>query len=144
LFDLMYGRGGDPKELPPTCFHVLLPGEVVSIQGIEVFPFRVPHQTRDISLGLVVTYEAKRILFSGDSAWSDDFITHCRGADLFLCECSHYDEDTSNHISYKILSENLPRLACKRLLLTHVGDSMLARSHALPVTIATDGMVLEL
>jgi ribonuclease BN (tRNA processing enzyme) len=144
LFDVMYGRGGEPRELPPTSFHALAPARGLSLQGIQVFPFAVPHQARGISLGLLLSYQGKRILFSGDSAWSDEFITHCQGVDLFLCECSHYDEDTSNHMSYKTLREHLPRLQCKRLLLTHAGDQMLARSHELPITIAADGMVVEI
>ncbi|MGH7824754.1 MAG: MBL fold metallo-hydrolase [Candidatus Binatia bacterium] len=142
LFRLMYG--GATKELPPACFHALEPGQPASVEGVQVFPFRVPHQAHEVSLGLRITYEEKRILFSGDSAWSDDFVTHSRGTDLFLCECSHYNEHTSNHISYEKLRGNLQRLECKRLLLTHLGEEMLARRHELPVAMAQDGMVVEI
>jgi ribonuclease BN (tRNA processing enzyme) len=144
LFRLMYGSGGERRELPPTSFHVLEPGQLANIAAIQVLPFRVPHQVREISLGLVITYEGKRILFSGDSAWSDDFVTHCRGADLFLCECSHYEEESSNHLSYLKLREKLKDLQCKKLLLTHVGEQMLARRQELPVTMVEDGMVVEI
>jgi ribonuclease BN (tRNA processing enzyme) len=144
LFRLMYGSGAEPRELPPTSFHVLQPGLLSIVDGIQVLPFRVPHQVREVSLGLLVTYEGKRILFSGDSAWSDDFLTHARGADLFLCECSHYSEDSGNHISYFKLREKLEQLQCKKLLLTHLGEQMLARRHKLPVRFAEDGMVVEI
>jgi ribonuclease BN (tRNA processing enzyme) len=144
LFRLMYGSGAERRELPPTSFHVLEPGQPVTLAGIEVLPFRVPHQVHDISLGLLVTYEGKRILFSGDSGWSDDFLTHARGADLFLCECSHYAEESSNHINYLKLREQLQLLQCKKLLLTHLGEQMLARRQELPVTMLDDGMVVEI
>jgi ribonuclease BN (tRNA processing enzyme) len=144
LFQLMYGAGSERRDLPPTCFHVLEPEQPLTVAAIQVLPFRVPHQVRDISLGLMISYEHKRILFSGDSAWSDDFLTRARGADLFLCECSHYDEETSNHVSYTILREKLHQLQCKKLLLTHLGEQMLARRQELPVTTAEDGMVVEI
>ncbi len=69
---------------------------------------------------------------------------HARGVDLFLCECSFYDEAASNHVNYLALSKNLSRLECKKLVLTHLGEEMLARKTDLTVTMAEDGMVIEL
>ena len=71
LYRLMYG--GD---IPPLRFHLLQPGETELILGIHVLPFRVPHQIQAISLGLKISYEGKQILFSGDSAWTDLFLSH--------------------------------------------------------------------
>jgi ribonuclease BN (tRNA processing enzyme) len=104
----------------------------------------VPHQLRDISLGLKVTYQGKTILFSGDSGWTDQFVAHARGAELFLCECCFYDREVANHMSYRKLEENLGRLKCKQILLTHLGDEMLARKDELKVPSAYDGMVIEI
>lgn len=144
LFQLMYGAVKDPNQLPPVSFHTLNPDEPALIAGIEVLPFRVPHQTHEVSLGLEVGYDGKRILFSGDSAWTDLFIHRAQGADLFLCECSFYDEPAGNHVSFVELRENLPHLKCKKLLLTHLGEEMLARQSQLPVALAEDGMVIDL
>lgn len=144
LFRLMYGSGKSTNPLPPIAFHTLSPDQPACIAGIEVLPFRVPHQTHEVSLGLEVRYEGKRILFSGDSAWTDLFIERARGVDLFLCECSFYDRSESNHVSFAELRESLPRLQCKRLLLTHLGDEMLARQKELPVSLADDGLVIDL
>ena len=109
-----------------------------------MLPFRVPHQIQAISLGLKITYEGKRILFSGDSAWTDLFLSHARGVDLFLCECSFYEQDSANHLNYKTLQEKLTRLECKKLVLTHLGEAMLKRREELAATCAEDGMVIEL
>lgn len=144
LFRLMYGGGTASSELPPLSFHVLNPDHAASIDKIEVLPFLVPHQSREISLGLSIAYDGKRILFSGDSAWTDIFISQARGVDLFLCECSSYSEAAGNHVSFLKLHEALPRFECKHLVLTHLGDEMLARKRELPVTIAEDGMIIEL
>ncbi len=144
LFRLMYGSGKASTPLPPVSFRVLNPDQVTTIDNIEVFPFRVPHQDHEISLGLKIAYEGRRILFSGDSAWTDVLIEQARGVDLFLCECSFYGEVIGNHVSFLKLREHLPRLECKKLILTHLGDEMLARKNELPVTIAEDGMVVDL
>jgi ribonuclease BN (tRNA processing enzyme) len=144
LFRLMYGSGTGSTDLPSTEFHVLNPDQPATIAGIHVFPFRVPHQVDQVSLGLKVTCDQKQILFSGDSAWNEIFISHARGVDLFLCECSFYDRETSNHVNYLALKRDLARLECKKLVLTHLGAEMLTRKNKLPVTMAEDGMTIEI
>jgi ribonuclease BN (tRNA processing enzyme) len=139
LYRLMYG--GD---VPPLRFHLLQPGETELILGIDVLSFRVPHQVQAISLGLKISYEGKQILFSGDSAWTDLFLSHARGADLFLCECSFYEQESANHLNYKTLREKLSRLECKKLVLTHLGEEMLHRQKELQAICAEDGMIIEL
>ena len=114
------------------------------IDGIEVNPFRVPHQVNEVSLALKVIYNRKQILFSGDSAWSDEFLEHARGVDVFICECTYYDRETSNHMSYLQLREQLPKLRCRRIILTHMSSDMLARSSEIACAMAHDGMVVEI
>jgi len=144
LYGVMYGSGQVPAELSPLRFAVLEPLQWQNVAGVEVYSFRVPHQTQDVSLGLKVAYEGRQILFSGDSAWTDVFIEHARGVDLFLCECSYYDDRPGMHVNYRALAAKLPRLECKKLLLTHLGDDMLARRHQLAAAAAEDGMVIEI
>jgi ribonuclease BN (tRNA processing enzyme) len=144
LFELMYGGGKSALAKALVRFQVLDPGVPHRVKGIDVFPFRVPHQTSDISLGLRVGYQGKQILFSGDSAWTEAFIEQARGVDLFLCECSFYREQPGMHVNYSALQANRHRLECKKLVLTHLGEEMLARSHELAITMAEDGMVIEI
>lgn len=144
LFDIMYGSSLSAKSLPLTRFHVLQPEKNKIIQGISVFPFRVPHQEREVSLALRVDYRGKRILFSGDSAWSELFVKHARGADLFLCECSFYNRKASNHMNYQTLHENLSKLMCKQIVLTHLGDEVLTRRKTISLPLAEDGMVIAI
>jgi ribonuclease BN (tRNA processing enzyme) len=143
LFQLMYGGSGG-KDLPPPRFHVLQPERPDTIAGVRVFPFRVPHQVEEVSLGLKVAYNGKQVLFSGDSAWTDIFLEHARGSDLFLCECSFYEQGSGNHVSFAALRPKLASLQCKRLVLVHLSEEMLARGGDLGVTLAEDGMVIEL
>jgi ribonuclease BN (tRNA processing enzyme) len=143
IFDVMYGNGESSRELPPTVFHTLAPGKAVSVHGIDVFSFRVPHQVQEISLGLKVTYQGKQILFSGDSAWTDQFLIHAHGCDLFLCECSFYDQDSSNHMNYRQLRSRLSDSNCKKIVLVHMGDVMLSHARESVYTTAEDGMTME-
>jgi ribonuclease BN (tRNA processing enzyme) len=144
LFRLMYGEGLAGKEIPPTRFHILTPDTSTNIDGIAVFAFRVPHQVEEVSLALKVNCDGKQLLFSGDSAWTDLFLEQARGVDLFLCECSLYHPGAVLHVSFLELQENLPRLHCKKLVLTHLGEEMLSRRNDLPVICAEDGMVIEI
>jgi ribonuclease BN (tRNA processing enzyme) len=144
LFDLMYGSGSMAKELPPVQFELLEPERSQSVTGIEVFAFRVPHQVHEISLALKVSYKGKQLLFSGDSAWTEQFVTHASGVDLFLCECSHYGRESTNHLSYRVLREHLSRLRCKQLVLTHLGEGMLAHRDEIDIALAEDGKIFDL
>ena len=144
LYTIMYGNGKKPAEFSMVDFVILHPEQLQSVAGIEVFPFRVPHQSNDVSLGLKIAYQGKQVLFSGDSLWTDLFIEQAKGVDLFLCECSFLDEQPGMHVNYRVLQANLPRLQCKKLVLTHLGEAMLAHRHQLAMTVAEDGMVIEI
>jgi ribonuclease BN (tRNA processing enzyme) len=140
LFRLMYGS----KESPPVEYHCFEPEKSLRVAGVEIFTFRVPHQLSDVSLALKVRCDGKEILFSGDSAWTDRFIEEACGVDLFLCECTFFDQGKGNHIRYVTVKEKLSSLNCHRLVLTHLGEEMLARQNEVRVECAQDGMVFEL
>lgn len=143
LYALMYGSAKGAADVLPLDFVTLQPERSQDICGIEVYCFRVPHQVQDVSLALKLTYQTRRVLFSGDSAWTDRFIEQAADVDLFLCECSFYDEQPGMHVNYRQLAANLARLKCKKLLLTHLGEDVLERRHQLAPGIAEDGMVIE-
>lgn len=144
LFDVMYGVGLDSEDLPPSRFHLLRPGETVHIDDIPVFSFRVPHQVGEVSLALKVTYGGKQILYSGDSAWTDQVLVHGRGVDLFICECTYWERHTANHMNYTQLQHKLAKMQCSQILLTHMGSEVLSRTAEIPYLTARDGMVLDI
>lgn len=145
LYRVMYGSGShSEQDLPPVEFVVLHSEQHRSVAGFELFPFAVPHQRQDISLALKVSHQRRQLLFSGDSAWTEAFLKHAEGVDLFLCECSFFEEQPAMHINYQVLRVNLPRLRCKRLIITHLGEEMLARREELEVDTAEDGMVIQI
>src|SRR5690242_11090429 len=64
MFRWMFGEQAEPRDPPPTEFRELAPGRDETIAGIRVAPFRVPHQARDVSLGLRVACGGRTLLFS--------------------------------------------------------------------------------
>jgi ribonuclease BN (tRNA processing enzyme) len=125
-------------------FRELTPGADAVIGGVGVHPFRVPHQTTCVSLGLRVSVDGRQILYSGDSAWSEDFVRESQGTDLFLCECFLFDTRVDYHMNYRDLARQASRLGCKRLLLTHLGREFLDRQAGVTIECAEDGTVVVL
>lgn len=143
LHRVMYGELSTRDLSFDLVFHQLPPGRSASVCEVELFPFRVPHQKDDISLGYRVTVDGKSLLYSGDCGWNEDLVRYAHGTDLFICECCYFHTRTAYHISYPQLAEHAPRLGCKRLLLSHLGREVLERLPQLTLEWATDGLVVE-
>jgi ribonuclease BN (tRNA processing enzyme) len=138
------------KELAarPMCFEVryieLQPGETTEIGAVSIEPFRVPHQEKEISLGLVVGVGGRKIFYSGDTGWTEELVTRSQGTDLFICECCFYETRVDFHLDYPRLHENRHRFGCKRMVLTHLGREVQAHRDDVEIDLAYDGMVVEL
>jgi ribonuclease BN (tRNA processing enzyme) len=120
------------------------PGDTFQLADNEIEAFEVPHSAQPFSLAYrVTTPDHQRLLFSGDSAWTDEFVEKSRDVDLFLCECCTLTPETPVHISYEELLGKRDKLGCKKLLLTHLGADM-REATGLVCDLAVDGMVVEL
>jgi ribonuclease BN (tRNA processing enzyme) len=76
----------------------------------------------------------------------DALVDVSSGADLFICECSAFENDARYHLNWRTIERNLTRLGARRLLLTHMGPEMLARCKEVSsprVILGEDGMTLE-
>lgn len=120
-------RAREPREVGPAT--------VTSFEVIHA-PETFPHALR-------IEYGGKVIAFSGDTEWTDVLFEAADGADLFICECQEYERRVPGHIDYQTLSEKRDRLGCRRLVLTHLGESMLSRVDELDVETAEDGLEIE-
>jgi hypothetical protein len=47
-------------------------------------------------------------------------------------------------LDYTTITEKRPQLACERLVLTHMGDEVLARLDGLDIEAAADGAAIEI
>ncbi len=106
--------------------------------------FGTYHQADSVPHGIVLESGGARIAFSGDTGWFDELPDHVRGADLFICECTLFDEEFEYHLNYRTLRDKLDQFECKRIILTHLGRTMAERRGRLEVETADDGLVLTL
>jgi ribonuclease BN (tRNA processing enzyme) len=123
----------------------LPPSVATDVGALRVTPFPVVHgNSGGPFYGYRIAVENRVISFSGDTEWTDTLVDVARGADLFITECYAYDKPIRYHLNFKTLSQNLPRLTAKKLILTHMSDEMLAQIDKVPHTTASDGMRVEL
>jgi ribonuclease BN (tRNA processing enzyme) len=104
----------------------------------------VRHQSGAPSYALRIEYEGKVISYSGDTEWTDSLLDAANGADLFVCECNFFDKQIPGHLNYRTLVEKRGQLACKRIVITHMGEDMLAHLDDADLEAAADGAVITL
>jgi ribonuclease BN (tRNA processing enzyme) len=120
------------------------PERSFSVGGTGVCPFRAIHQEQPISLGFEFLISNRKIVYSGDTGWTEDLVTHSQKSDLLICECSYFETRLATHLDYPRILENLPRLGSKRIVLTHLGEEVLRRRQDIGLELASDGLVVTL
>ena len=144
LFEALYEKTALEPMSFPISYQELVPGSAHTVADVRLLPFVVPHVAELCCLGYRLEADGRAIVYSGDSAWSDEFITQARGADLFLCECSTFEPEVPIHISYREIAERAQDIDCRRIVLTHLGAEPLRRQREISLECARDGMTLEL
>lgn len=109
-----------------------------------VTPFAVQHVSGAPSYALRVEYDGKVIAYSGDTEWTESLLDVARGADLFICEAYFFEKKIKYHLDYRTLREQRGRLACGRLILTHMSQDMLSRLAEVEFECADDGQIVVL
>jgi ribonuclease BN (tRNA processing enzyme) len=145
LFNTMFPfSSGDLERVRRTLeFVELEPARKACFGKVEVESLRVPHMKRDLCLALKIAIGGKTIAFSGDTGWCEDLISFTAGADLFLCECTYFENPLGVHLSYPLLESKRRNFDVKRMMLTHIGREVLERSSQLKMELAADGMRVE-
>jgi ribonuclease BN (tRNA processing enzyme) len=118
--------------------------EPATIGPLTVLPVPVVHPSGATAFGLRIDAGRAVIGFSGDTAWTPALGEIARGADLFICECCGYDIAVPSHLHYTHLRASIAQLGARRLVLTHLGATMLARLAEIDLEVAEDGQVIEL
>lgn len=144
LFSALYEKTAADPQPHAVHYGVLQAGRAADVGGVRVTPLQVPHVPELVAFAYRIEVAGRTILYSGDSAWTDDFVQHARGVDLFLCECSTFDTRLDIHVSYPEVAAAARNLGCKRLLLSHLGSEVLDRQGEVSLECARDGMTLEL
>jgi ribonuclease BN (tRNA processing enzyme) len=126
----------------PTAFVELTPREPTAVASMVVTGYEVVHPSGAPTLALRIECEGRVLAYSGDTEWTDALLDAAAGSDLFVCEAYYFERMIKYHLSYTTLERHRAALACRRLVLTHMSDDMLARLDQVPAEAAEDGMTL--
>jgi ribonuclease BN (tRNA processing enzyme) len=119
----------------------------LTVGGVTVTPFEVNHPSGAPPYALRFDVDGKVLAFTGDTGWVEVLCEVARGADLFITECFQYDVVLPIHLDYAAIDVNYQKLGARRVLLTHMGEAMLANVEKVDRSrylIARDGMTLDL
>ncbi len=143
LLNLLFPGPGDVRSGFWPDFPVISAGESLQIGDIRVSAYPAAHSPMAHPLSLRIDCKGTVIAYSGDTEWSDVLPEISRGADLFICETYEYLQAAGNHINYLTLLDHRHELDCRRIVLTHLGNTMIERCGSLEFECAQDGMVIE-
>lgn len=139
---------GHPIEGRPLGFELRfreLPTDVpVDVAGYEIRAFATHHAPESCPHGLLCRANGRTVAYSGDTGWFNGLPDRVRGADLFLCECTQARHGYPYHLSLEELAPRRGDLDCGRILLTHLGAEMRARSDYRGFDAADDGLVVNI
>lgn len=119
----------------------------LEVAGITVTPFEVHHPSGAPPYALRFDVDGRVVAFTGDTGWVEVLYEVARDADLFITECFQYDGALPIHLDYKTIDANYDKLGAKQVLLTHMGEEMLAELEKVDTSrymISEDGMILDL
>jgi ribonuclease BN (tRNA processing enzyme) len=109
-----------------------------------VTAYEVEHLSGSPSLAFRIEWGGKIIAYSGDTEWTETLIPVARASDLFITEAYSFDRKVRYHMDVESLKAHLDELECKRLIVTHMSQSTLARLDDLPFEHAEEGMTIQL
>jgi hypothetical protein len=127
MFQWMFGERASAASCRRSSFHQLEPGRGGDDRRHPRLPFPRTAQVRDVSLGLKVAIGGKTMLFP-ETPRGRKTSSSSRAASIYSSANAATTTARRRPHDYLKLRENLPRLGCKQLLLTHMGEEMLARS----------------
>jgi ribonuclease BN (tRNA processing enzyme) len=125
-----------------TRFVELADRVAVEAGPVHVTGYEVSHASGAPPFALRITGEGKVVTYSGDTEWTESLVDAVQGADLFIAEALSYDRRIRYHLDLATLLEHRSRLDCRRLIVTHMGEDVLARLDGLAVEAAEDGKQL--
>ncbi len=131
----------------PLTLVEITPGSAQLIGGFEVRTIEVIHPSGAPATGVRISNGKKIFAYSGDTQWTEALTDVARDAEFLMIECYAAQPGVPHHIDWMTLSQNLPRLMAKRIVLTHLGEGALAIRAAMEqagLEIAADGKTYDI
>jgi len=121
-------------------------GQPTDVLGHTVLTTTVQHFSGAPSTAIRLSDGQKTFAYSGDSEWVEALVDVASGADLFIIECYGYSGQLTGHVTWDVLKSRLRDLRARRIMLTHMNPTMLARTDeakAAGTLVAEDGLVVD-
>jgi ribonuclease BN (tRNA processing enzyme) len=144
IFRAMYAESADEPLPYELQFIEVRPGKELVFDGRRIECFPVPHQEHPPSYGYEIRSAGRKIVYSGDTGWTEELLLHAENSDLFICECSFFETRLETHLDYPGIAENFERFGSKRIVLTHLGQEVLRRRSEVELEVAHDGLAVDL
>lgn len=142
--EIFFPGSTDLKTQFPLHFIELPDNERLKVGSLVVSAYPALHTAGTNPHSLRIECNNKVISYSGDTQWNESLVEAACGADLFICEAFEYDRKMKNHIDYQTLIQNQHTLDCRRIILTHMNDSMLKNLDHIDLECADDGMMITI
>ena len=123
----------------PLSFAELFPRRETTLGPLTVTPFEGVHPSGSSSLALRIHLAGCIISYTGDTEWTEALLDAARDADLFICEAYYFEKKIKYHLDYRTILDQLPRLGCRRIILTHMSQDLLSRLGEVRIDWAEDG-----
>jgi ribonuclease BN (tRNA processing enzyme) len=144
--EVLFPKSTGTKWRFPWSVQEIAVGVASDVLGHSLLTAQVIHQSGAPSTAVRLSDGKTTFAYSGDTEWTDALKPIAANADLFICECYAYAGKMTGHLSWEILQAQVPELRAKRMMLTHMNPSVLARLEeigAAGVLVAADGLVLN-
>ena len=142
--EILFPGSSEVKQRFPLSFTELTTESSEQVGPISVTAFPVIHFSGAPPYALRTEVEERVIVYSGDTEWTDSLIEASASADLFICEAYYFDKVMKFHLDYKSLLSHREQFSCRRFLLTHMSENMLAELERVEIETAHDGLVVTL
>ena len=146
LLEVFFPKSTGSKWRFPWSVQEIAVGVETDVLGHSVVTAEVIHQSGAPSTALRLADGEKVFAYSGDTEWTDALLPIAADADLFICECYAYAGKITGHVSWEILTAKRESLRARRLMVTHMNPTVLARLDEIRgegVLVAEDGLVVE-
>lgn len=113
---------------------------------IAIWTAEVAHPSGAPSTAVSLTGGGRKLVYSGDTSWTETLVEIAQGADLFITECYRLSGAPVAHLDLEQIDANRARFGARRIMLTHMSAAVLeklAEIEARGYLAASDGLALD-
>jgi ribonuclease BN (tRNA processing enzyme) len=114
---------------------------------LTIWTAEVVHPSGAPSTAVRLDDGERRLVYSGDTSWTETLLEIARDADLFITECYRLSGAPVAHLSFEEIEANRARFGARRIMLTHMSAPVLeklAEIEARGYLVAHDGLSLQI